>query len=88
MSPSHSGPPQGLPNAGKSSLLAAVTAARPEIADYPFTTLIPNLGQLEGDPNSEDGGFSSGPTMADLPGLIEGAHVGRVRGEGGAWVGE
>ncbi|GBG75552.1 hypothetical protein CBR_g20183 [Chara braunii] len=70
----------GLPNAGKSSLLAAVTEAKPAIADYPFTTLMPNLGRLGGDPNSKDGGFEKGPTMADLPGLIAGAHIGRGLG--------
>jgi len=69
---------QGLPNAGKSSLLAAVTVAKPEIAAYPFTTLMPNLGCLEGDPMKNDGGFSSGATMADLPGLIKDAHLGKV----------
>lgn len=69
---------QGLPNAGKSSLLAAVTLAKPEIAAYPFTTLMPNLGCLEGDPLKNDGGFSTGPTMADLPGLIKDAHLGKV----------
>lgn len=69
---------QGLPNAGKSSLLAAVTVAKPEIAAYPFTTLMPNLGCLEGDPLKNDGGFSSGATMADLPGLIKDAHLGKV----------
>ncbi|KAG0627547.1 hypothetical protein M758_2G210000 [Ceratodon purpureus] len=68
----------GLPNAGKSSLLAAVTVAKPEIAAYPFTTLMPNLGCLEGDPLKNDGGFSSGATMADLPGLIKDAHLGKV----------
>ncbi|CAI7806689.1 unnamed protein product [Closterium sp. NIES-53] len=73
----------GFPNAGKSSLLAAVTAARPEIADYPFTTLMPNLGRMPADPAGPDGGFGDGPTLADLPGLIEGAHVGKVgTGEG------
>ncbi|CAI5519345.1 unnamed protein product, partial [Closterium sp. Naga37s-1] len=73
----------GFPNAGKSSLLAAVTAARPEIADYPFTTLMPNLGRMPADPAGPDGGFGDGPTLADLPGLIEGAHVGKVGiGEG------
>jgi ribosome-interacting GTPase 1 len=69
---------QGLPNAGKSSLLASVTKAKPEIADYPFTTLMPNLGHIPGDPNDEDGGFSTGPKIADLPGLIKGAHLGKV----------
>ena len=69
---------QGLPNAGKSSLLASVTKAKPEIADYPFTTLMPNLGHIPGDPDNEDGGFLKGPKLADLPGLIKGAHLGKV----------
>ncbi|KAL8059108.1 hypothetical protein ABFX02_03G065400 [Erythranthe guttata] len=70
----------GLPNAGKSTLLAAITMAKPDIADYPFTTLMPNLGRLNGDPSLGPGQFSSEATLADLPGLIEGAHLGKGLG--------
>jgi len=68
----------GFPNAGKSTLISVISAARPKIANYPFTTVEPNLGVVNADGGTGGHGTELGRTfvVADLPGLIEGAHLG------------
>jgi GTP-binding protein len=70
----------GVPNAGKSTLLKTCSNAKPKVADYPFTTITPNLGICDIDTKGSYDQPSKGLVLADIPGLLEGAHDGKGLG--------